>query len=99
MEDLILNKNEFIIEVSKRSGLSTYAIEEIFNVSFNLVVEKLIYNEEVPLPKIGVFEINRKNGMNLFGANSNKSQVCRYPIFKISNSLKTRVKNGFKYQK
>lgn len=92
-----MTKNEFISEVAKRSGLSDYAVEEIFNVSANLIIEKMIQHENVIVPKMGTFSIQNKNAKNLFGSSSNESKVCLYPTFKICNSIKTRVKNGSKY--
>lgn len=96
-EENLLTKTEFVNEVAKRSGLSAYAVEEIYNVSSNLIIEKMIRDEDVVLPKLGTFSMHKKNAKNLFGNSDNKSKICLYPTFKICNSVKTRVKNGSKY--
>lgn len=89
-----MKKNEFTEEVAKRSGLSVYMIEEIYNVSSNLIIEKMIGMDSVVVPKLGTFSMGKKNAKNLFGDKSGNSKTCLYPTFKICNALKTRVKNG-----
>lgn len=88
-----MNKKQFIKELSKRTGLSEYTIDEIYNVSSELTIETLILGEEVELPKIGKFNINRKNATNLFGDFNKKT--CTYPTFKMNNRIKERVKNAY----
>lgn len=97
-----MTKKEFITEVSKRCGLTDYAIEEVYNASSSLIAEKLICGENVILPNLGKFELVTRKEMiakNLFGESEKKIGICTYPIFKICNAMKTRVKNGCKYEK
>lgn len=90
-----MTKNEFIKEVAKRGRFSNYAVEEMFNVSSNLIVESLINGESVDVPGLGSFKINEKNGKNLFGNES--VNFIKYPIFKICNAIKVRVKNSYRH--
>lgn len=92
----MLNKKEFIEEVAKRCMLTTYVVEEIYNVSSGLIAEKLISGESVTIPNIGKFEVREMNAKNLAFSNSN---TCVYPALKVSNMLKNRIKNGYKYKK
>lgn len=102
MEEILLNKKEFIEEVSRRCMVTNYVVEEIYNISSGLVTEKLIVGEDVELPKFGKFTLSTRKAMvgkNLFGDSEKSLQQCIYPSFKICNAIKTRVKNGHKYQK
>ena len=93
----MLNKKEFIEEVSRRSKLSDYIIDEIYHVSSELVAETLIHDEDIEIPTLGTFSLNRKEAKNLFGnVAGDESKVCIYPSFKISNKLRERVKNNYK---
>lgn len=102
MEEIILNKKEFINEIAKRCNISTYVIEEHFNVMAEIIAEKLIVGENVEIPKLGKFHmVKRKEliGKNLFGECEKQLEACTYPSFKIFKPLKTRIKNGHRYQK
>ena len=94
-----MNKKDFVKEVAKRSELSEYAINEIYNVSYELIAETLIRGENVEISKIGTFVLNTKKAKNLFGENKGVLKVCVYPSFRISDRLKSRVKDGYKYKK
>lgn len=93
---MLLNKKDFIEEVANRSMLTKYVVEEIYNLSYGIIAEKLISGESVELPNIGKFEIRKKNAKNLISVNDG---LCVYPAFKIGNALKNRIKNGHKYVK
>ena len=102
LEEILLNKNEFINEVAKRCNVPSYIIVESFNVISNVVAERLISGETVEFPKIGRFYmVKRKEmtGKNLFGKSEKELNPCTYPSFKIFKSLKNRVKNGYRYSK
>lgn len=102
MEEIQLNKKEFINEVSKRCRVTDYMVNEIYNISSELIAEKLISDEEVELPKLGHFRLTTRKATvykNLFGEREKFSETTTYPVFKICNSLKTRIKNGHKYDK
>lgn len=94
-----MNKHEFVKEIAKRSGVSEYAVSEIYHVSYELIAETLIQEERVELPKIGVFTIHTKNAKNLFGAPKDTAGICSYPSFRICEGLKGRIKNGCKISK
>lgn len=94
-----MNKNEFIREVARRCGITTYAVEEMYSASANLIVEKLIADEAVEIPKFGAFQLHAKNARNLFGQEATAEKECIYPVFKFNHAIKTRVKNGHKYMK
>ncbi len=97
-----MNKKEFINEVAKRSMVTDYMVNEIYNISSELVAEKLISDEEVEIPKLGRFRLSTRKATiykNLFGKKEKTVAMTTYPIFKICNSLKMRVKNGHKYDK
>lgn len=89
-----MNKKDFMKEASKRTGISTYAIDEIYHVTYELIVENLIRKETVELPRIGTFSLAEKNAKGLLcGEQKNIERKCVYPLFKINDSLKKRVKN------
>lgn len=90
-----MTKNEFIKEVARRGKFSNYAVEEMYNVSSNLIIENLINGNIVEVPNMGIFKISTKNGKNLFGDVSDN--FIKYPIFKICNTIKNRVKNSYKH--
>ncbi|MCI8598583.1 MAG: HU family DNA-binding protein [Lachnospiraceae bacterium] len=95
-----MNKRDFIKEASRRTGISTYAIDEVYNITYELIVEKLIHNETIELPKIGCFSLTEKNAKGLLcGDQRNMERKCTYPLFKINESLKKRIKNRSTYQK
>lgn len=97
-----MNKKEFINEVAKRCMITDYLVNEIYIISSELIAEKLISGEDVELPKLGWFRLTTRKATvykNLFGKKEKVSEITTYPIFKICNSLKTRVKNGHKYEK
>lgn len=97
-----MNKIDFINEVAKRTMISNYAIEEIYNVSFELAIEMLISGEDVEIPKLGVFKLTtrkEREGQNLFNSQNKTLAQCTYPTFKISALFKNRVKNAMKYPK
>ncbi len=102
MEEASVNKVEFINEVANRCTLTSYHVEEVFHVSFELIIEQLIHGEQVDIPKWGRFSLKKKKATtykNLFGEAEKSVNECVYPIFQIANGLKTRVKNGHKYKK
>lgn len=96
VEEKLLNKKDFIEEVSHRSMLTKYVIAEIYNLSYGIIAEKLISGEAVELPNLGKFEIREKKAKNLIAT---PDGTCVYPAFKIGNALKNRIKNGHKYKK
>lgn len=97
-----MNKTDFINEVAKRCMITKYVVEEIYNVSGGIIAEKLISGEDVDVPQLGKFTTRTKQATtykNLFGEKEKYVQESTYPIFKICSPLKTRIKNGFKYNK
>lgn len=94
-----MTKSEFIKEVAIRCGVSSYAVEEVYNVSSNLIAEKLIKDEKIEVPNFGEFILRKKYAKNLFGCEDPAEKECVYPAFKMCNSIKIRVKNGKKYTK
>lgn len=100
VEEMLLTKNEFVNEVAKRTGLNKYIINEIYSVTYELIVEKLIHNEVIELPKLGTFCLAKKNAKGLLCGNQrNMEKKCIYPLFKINDSLKKRVKYMNEYSK
>lgn len=98
MEEILLNKKEFIEEVAKRSMLTPYVIEEIYNVSSGLIVEKLIARESVEIAHIGKFNLKEKGETtykNLFGEKEKTIPKTIYPIFHVNNNIKNRIKNSY----
>ena len=97
-----MNKKEFIGEVARRCKVTEYMVNEIYNISSELIAEKLISDEDIELPKLGRFRLSTRKATvykNLFGKKEKISETTTYPTFKICNSLKIRVKNGHKYEK
>lgn len=95
-----MTKNEFIKEVARRGKFSNYAVEEMFNVSSNLIVEILINGESVDVPGLGVYKTKSRGETtykNLFGMKEKTISSVIYPSFSISNTIKTRVKNTYKH--
>ncbi len=94
MEEIILNKKEFINEIAKRTGKSKYDVAEIYHVTYELITEKLIHKECVEIPRIGRFTMVEKNAKGLlYGNKKNMEKKCLYPSFKINECLKKRIKN------
>lgn len=97
-----MTKNEFIKEVAKRCKIAEYVIEEIYNVSSELTIERLIGGENVELPTMGWFKLKERGEVtykNLFGNKEKTVDRCIYPTFLLCNNIKNRVKNGHKYEK
>lgn len=95
-----MNKREFIREIARRSGLSEYTVNEIYNISYELVAETLISGEPVDIPKTGSFVLITKNARNLLqGTEGDIARTCIYPYFKTSETLKNRVKNAVRHKK
>lgn len=94
MEEQKLNKKEFIKELSKRSGLNEYSIHELYHLSYELIVEYLSCQENVELPKLGIFTLQVKHAKNLLcGKEKKEEKTCVYLSFKINTQLKNRIKN------
>lgn len=91
-----MNKKEFIEEVARRCMVKKYVIEEIYNVSSGVIAEKLIAGDSVELPNMGKFEIRKMHSKNFVFS---KHDLCIYPGFKVSTSLKNRIKTCHEYQK
>lgn len=101
-EEVLLNKKDFISEVAKRCMITPYVVEEIYNVSSGLVAETLIKGEQIEIPKMGKFVLKEKKETtykNLYGGESKTVGKTVYPLFQVASWLKTRVKNGHKYDK
>ena len=99
---MLLTKKEFVEEVAKRTMLTPYVVDELYNVSSGLVAEKLISGESVDVPKLGKFKLSERKASvykNLIGRQEKTMDVIKYPTFTISNPLKNRIKNGQKYNK
>ena len=96
---IILNKKEFIEEVSKRCMLTSYVVEEVFNVSFGVVCEYLLKGQKVDIPKFGSFSTRERKDTeykNLFGKGSKTVDGYQYPAFQIAAGLKNKIKNSNK---
>ena len=93
-----MNKKEFTQEVARRSMLTEYVIDELFNISSQLSAEILMRGETVEIPKFGRIVIRKRNGKNLRTGTSDEvmSSLCMYPAFDLAKSFKNRVKNGIK---
>ena len=99
MEVVTLNKKEFVEEVSKRCMLTSYVVEEVFNVSFGVIGETLLKGQKVDVPKLGSFSVRERKDIeyqNLFGKGQQVVEGYQYPAFQISAGLKNRIKNGNK---
>jgi len=93
-----LNKKEFIQEVAKRSMLTEYVIDELFNISSQLSAETLMHGETVEIPKFGKIVIRKRNGKNLRSGLGNEvtSSLCTYPAFELAKTFKNKVKNSMR---
>ena len=94
-----MNKKELVKELSKRADLSSYMVEELFHITYDLIVEKLILDEVVEIPNMGTFFLAKKNAKGLLSKKKKRiEKICIYPIFKINESLKKKIKqkNGWK---
>lgn len=99
VEEILLNKKEFIEEVANRCMLTPYVIEEIYNVSSGLIIEKLICGESIDIAHVGKFKLNERGETtykNLFGKQEKTIEKTVYPTFLICNNIKNRVKNSYK---
>lgn len=94
MEETNLNKKEFIKELSRRSGINEYNIYELYHLSYELIVEHLTCQENVELPKLGIFTLQTRNAKNLLcGKEKLEEKTCIYLSFQINAQLKNRIKN------
>lgn len=92
---MILTKDEFISELASRSMFSQYAVKELFNLSSEIVVDTVIKGENVELPFLGGFSLSKRKMSvykNLFGEKEKLINSTTYPTFKISTTLKSRIK-------
>ena len=55
-----MNKKEFVEEVAKRCMLTSYVVEEVFNVSFGVISENLLRGQKVEIPKLGSFSTRER---------------------------------------
>lgn len=97
-----MTKKDFTDEVAKRCMVTPYVVEEIYNVSSGLIAETLIRGEQVEVPKLGKFVLKEKKETtykNLYGGENVTVGKTFYPLFQVATWLKTRVKNGHKYEK
>lgn len=89
--------NYFTHEISERCGLSEYMVSEITNAMSNYISEQLVSGEAVEIPKIGTFKTTSRKkmvGNNLIGCGQKELPECTYPIFQVSNSIKSKVKSS-----
>lgn len=99
---MLLNKNDFVNEVSKRCMVTPYVVEEIFNVSSSITIEELLKGRQVEIPKMGKFVLKKRKSTSykkLFGKDNCTIQEYTYPSFQIANFIKTKIKNGAKSPK
>lgn len=97
-----MNKTDFSNEVARRCMVTSYVVDEIYNVSSGLVAEKMIAGEQVELPKFGKFTFKKRKGTiykNLYGGKDKIVDETVHPTFTMSPALKNRIKNGYKYKK
>ena len=97
-----MNKTDFINEVARRSMVTTYVVDEIFNISSGVAIEELLKGNQVEIPKIGKFILKTRKSTSykgLFGKSNCTVDEYVYPSFKIANNIKTKFKNGSKKPK
>ena len=94
-----MNKKEFVEEVAKRCMLTSYVVEEVFNVSFGVISENLLRGQKVEIPKLGSFSTRERRDTeykNLFGKGTQVIEGYQYPAFQVAAGLKNKVKQGGK---
>lgn len=82
--------------------ITTYVLDEIFNVSSGVIIENLLKGEQVEVPQLGKFVLKEKKETtykNLYGNNEKIVGKMVYPLFQITNNIKNRVKNGYNSKK
>lgn len=92
-----LNKKDFVEEVAKRCMVTTYVVDEIFNISSGITIEELLKGNQVEIPKIGKFMLKERKPTaykGLFGKDNCTLEGYSYPHFQVANSIKTKVKKG-----
>lgn len=97
-----MNKKEFTEEVANRCMVTKYVVDEIFNVSCGLAIEKMLKGEQVEIPKFGKFLIKTRSPRTykkFFGKDNYTVDGYVYPSFQVSSSIKNRVRNGVNYSK
>lgn len=95
-----MTKKELVKELSKRADISTYMVEELFHLTCDLIVERLVQDEVVEIPKMGTFFLTRKKAKGLLcGKEKNIEKTCIYPIFKINEGLKKKIKQKNNWKK
>lgn len=94
-----MNEKDFVDEISKRTGISDDMIKIIFDTSRNIVFEKLLYEEEIKIPKLGKFLVLEKKGqlgINLANNPDNLLGEYKYPSFKVSHAIRTNFKKHYR---
>lgn len=97
-----MNKKDFVKEVSKRCMVTTYVVDELFNIAAGVAVEELLKGNQVEIPKMGKFTLKERKSTsykNLFGKDNCMVNGYVYPHFQVANYIKTKIKNGVKYPK
>lgn len=89
-----MNKKEFVNEVARRAGINKYAVDDIYGITYELVIERLLRDESIELPRLGTFSLVHKNAKGLLcGDRRSVEKKCTYPSFKLNDGLKKRIKN------
>jgi DNA-binding protein HU-beta len=90
-----MNKNELIMEVAKKTGLSRREAEVGVQTMLDLIAKSLVAGEKVTLTGFGTFDVGQRKeraGVNPRTGKPIKIPATKMPRFKPSKTLKVKIK-------
>ncbi|PIS07744.1 integration host factor [Candidatus Berkelbacteria bacterium CG10_big_fil_rev_8_21_14_0_10_43_13] len=90
-----MNKNELIMEVARKTGLSRRESEVGVQTMLDLIAKSLVEGEKITLTGFGTFDVGvrrERAGVNPRNGKPIKIPATKMPRFKPSKNLKVKVK-------
>jgi DNA-binding protein HU-beta len=90
-----VNKNELILEVARKAGLSKNEAKTGISIAFDLVIEKIKKGEKVTLTGFGTFDLGSRKartGVNPRTGDKIKIKATKIPRFHPSRDFRDQVK-------
>ncbi len=90
-----MNKNEFIDEVNRKSGLSKKDCKLCLETILEVIKFSLSSGESISLSNFGKFKVNQVGAKTMYNFKTKKTQIVepkRTPTFKASETLKQCLK-------
>ncbi|HLC43954.1 MAG TPA: HU family DNA-binding protein [Patescibacteria group bacterium] len=90
-----MNKNELIMEVARKTGLSRRESEVGVQTMLDLIAKSLVDGEKITLTGFGTFDVGirrERAGVNPRNGQPIKIPATKMPRFKPSKNLKIKIK-------